>query len=202
MKRYSKYFDRIRIKPDRDPASEAASHTCEWGGCNAPAPYKAPKGRGADGQYHHFCLEHVRLYNKSYNYFEGMADQDVASYQRDAVTGHRPTWTFGSREHQPNTHTAAHKVKRDPFDLFGQGRAKPGPETETVPPRRRARPLERRSLRQLELDETAPAEQIRSQYKLLVKRHHPDANGGSRDDEDRLREIIDAYRHLRSVGFC
>ena len=198
MKRNSKYFDSIRIKPDRDAAAEAAVHQCEWGGCDAPGPYKAPKGRGADGQYLHFCLEHVRLYNKSYNYFEGMADKDVASYQRDAMTGHRPTWTFGSREHQPNVH--AHKLKSDPFDLFGH--ESKNKKTETPKPRRRAKPLERKSFRHLELDETASAEQIRSQYKLLVKRHHPDANGGSREDEDRLREIIDAYRHLRSVGFC
>ncbi|PLX34463.1 MAG: molecular chaperone DnaJ [Hyphomicrobiales bacterium] len=196
MKRNSKYFDRIRIKPDPE-TPEAAGHRCEWGGCDAPAPYKAPKGRGADGQYHHFCLQHVRLYNKSYNYFDGMADQDVASYQRDAVTGHRPTWAFGSREHQPNIHS--HKVGRDAFGLFDH---QPAPETEAPKPRRRAKPLERKSFRHLELDETASAEQIRSQYKLLVKRHHPDANGGSRQDEDRLREIIDAYRHLRSVGFC
>lgn len=198
MKRNSKYFNSIRIKPDRDSASDTARQGCEWGGCNAPAPHKAPKGRGADGQYHHFCLEHVRLYNKSYNYFDGMADQDIATYQRDAVTGHRPTWAFGSREHQPNIDTG--KTKSDPLDLFGHEQA--AAKASTPKPRRRAKPLERKSFRHLELDETAPAEQIRSQYKLLVKRHHPDANGGSRQDEDRLREIIDAYRHLRSVGFC
>jgi len=198
MKRNSKYFDSIRIKPERDAAAEAARHLCEWGGCNASGIYKAPKGRGADGQYHHFCLQHVRLYNKSYNYFDGMADKDVATYQRDAITGHRPTWTFGSREHQPNVHT--HKMKHDAFGLFDQERRER--EAQAPKPRRRAKPLERKSFRHLELDETATAEQIRSQYKLLVKRHHPDANDGSREDEDRLREIIDAYRHLRSVGFC
>lgn len=198
MKRNSKYFDSIRIKPDQDAATEAAPAVCEWRGCDLPGAHKAPKGRGADGQYHHFCLQHVRLYNKSYNYFDGMADKDVASYQRDAVTGHRPTWVFGSPEHQPNIRTR--QTGDDSFGLFDHRRQER--EAKAPKPRRRPKPMERKSFRHLELDETASAEQIRTQYKLLVKRHHPDANGGSRQDEDRLREIIDAYRHLRSVGFC
>ena len=91
----SKYFDRIRIKPDDAAAAPREAPRCEWAGCDHAGGYRAPKGRHREGQYHSFCLDHVREYNKSYNYFAGMRDDDVVDYQRSASTGHRPTWNMG-----------------------------------------------------------------------------------------------------------
>ena len=91
----SKYFDRIRIAPERPVVDDAAARSCEWLGCSQLAGYRAPKGRMREGQYHNFCLDHVREYNKGYNYFAGMANDDVVAYQRSAATGHRPTWRMG-----------------------------------------------------------------------------------------------------------
>ncbi len=198
MKLTSKYFDSIRIKPDKDRLLRERSESCEWPGCSRPAPHKAPKGRDSTNEYYRFCLEHVRRYNKSYNYFDGMEDADVASFQRDAMTGHRPTWAMGSMDER--LAAARPKKTSDRFGLFSSQAQNDEARGKTK--RRRIRPLERKSLRNMELDETATAEQIKIQYKILIKRHHPDANGGSRDSEDRLREIIDAYRHLKSVGLC
>ena len=62
--------------------------------------------------------------------------------------------------------------------------------------------MELRSLSTLGLDRNATGAEVKARYKLLVKRHHPDANGGDRSLEDRLREIIQAYSYLKSVGFC
>jgi DnaJ-class molecular chaperone len=62
--------------------------------------------------------------------------------------------------------------------------------------------MEAKSLRTLGLDGNATAAEVKARYKLLVKRHHPDANGGDRSLEDRLRDIIQAYSYLKSVGFC
>ena len=67
--------------------------------------------------------------------------------------------------------------------------------------RRRVGALERRSLDALGLDETATGPEIKQRYKELVKRHHPDANGGDRSTEDRLRSIIEAYNTLKASGF-
>src|SRR5690606_10047788 len=74
MKLDSKYFDRIRIKPDPAAAPAEAGPVCEWDSCDQHGSYRAPKGRSAEGRYFHFCLDHVRLYNQSYNYFAGMPD--------------------------------------------------------------------------------------------------------------------------------
>ena len=77
----SKYFDMIRIKrPSKGKASEQKSlPSCQWNGCDKPGHHKAPKGRGHDGEFFVFCATHVRLYNASYNYFDGMSDHDVAA---------------------------------------------------------------------------------------------------------------------------
>ena len=198
----SKYFDRIRISPGADAVDDREAAPCEVHGCGHLGGYRAPKGRGHEGEYWNFCLDHVREYNKSYNYFAGMADTEIDTYQRSAATGHRPTWTMGV-----NRATAAQQTRftwsaafADPFGIFrGDGRRA---EPKKEPERRPLRNLERRSFAVLDLDGHETGSQIKARYKALVKQLHPDANGGDRSSEDRLRQIIQAYHYLRSVGFC
>jgi hypothetical protein len=209
MKLDSTYFDRIRIKPEKARTEERVPG-CDWPGCGEFGRYPAPKGRDHEGQYHLFCLDHVRGYNKSYNYFAGMSDTDVMSWQRRSVTGHRPTWPLGARaphtgrqhdaeaRHGQSRHAQPEEHIRDPFDLFGNGAKRNGRER----PQRPVRGTDLKQLHSLGLDETATPDQVKAQYKTLVKRLHPDANGGSRANEDKLREIIQAYGRLRETGFC
>ncbi|GFO82174.1 MAG: hypothetical protein A49_18010 [Methyloceanibacter sp.] len=72
MKLDSKLFDHLRVKPDENRLLRDSAPKCEWEGCDQPGLYPAPKGRGQEGQYHRFCLDHVREYNKGYNYFSGV----------------------------------------------------------------------------------------------------------------------------------
>ena len=72
---------------------------CEWQGCKEKASHRAPKGN-TEKEYWHFCLAHVREYNQSYNFFAGMNDAAVMAYQKDAITGHRPTWKMGTGKSQ------------------------------------------------------------------------------------------------------
>src|SRR6266705_2747669 len=97
----SKFFDSIRIKPNKLSAKQQAraredAVMCEWPDCKNKGPHRAPKGRANDKEYWHFCLNHVREYNQSYNFFSGMNADAVARYQKDALTGHRPTWKMGA----------------------------------------------------------------------------------------------------------
>ena len=69
--------------------------TCQWDGCDKPGVHRAPVGRNAENQFFLFCFEHVKDYNKGYNYFSGLSDGEIARYQKEAITGHRPTWTVG-----------------------------------------------------------------------------------------------------------
>ena len=204
MKPNSKLFDRIRIRPDPDAEVKSRSPQCQWDGCAEAGLHKAPVGRMKEGEYFRFCLDHVRAYNKGYNYFSGLGDTDIARFQKEALTGHRPTWTMGinsSAKSSPDFaqkrsgRAAYYRNVRDPFNLFGgEERRQPKP--------RRAKPLEAKALETLGLDDKATGADIKARYKELVKRHHPDANGGDRGSEDRFRDVVQAYRVLKQSGFC
>src|SRR5215468_3649554 len=120
----SKFFDRIRIKPNKVSAKQQAqareeAAQCEWPGCQSRGPHRAPKGRENSREYFHFCLNHVREYNQSYNFFSGMNAEAVARYQKDALTGHRPTWKMGANG-SPGKGRAAPDWEgaADPFSVF------------------------------------------------------------------------------------
>ena len=100
MKLDSSLFDSIRIKPTATKARASEAPCCEWPGCKAAGAHRAPKGR--ENEYYRFCLEHVREFNHSYNFFKGMSDDDVARFQKDALTGHRPTWKTGANSRTDN----------------------------------------------------------------------------------------------------
>jgi DnaJ domain len=205
MSTNSPLFDRIRVKPDQDRRLRAELPPCQWPKCGAPANHRAPKGRLRAGEYWQFCLEHVREYNNSYNFFAGMSEDAVARYQKDAITGHRPTWKLGSLGGQP---AAPGKSRRagwaaeDPFSLFGEAAAGSTGHARPAAEGRKILNAQRRALDVLGLEADAKRVDIKARFKVLVKRHHPDANGGDRGSEDQLREIIAAYNYLKSAGFC
>lgn len=209
MKFDSPLYDRIRVKPQEDRRPRAQEFVCEWAGCGNSATHRAPKGRNKEREYWRFCLEHVREYNQSYNYFAGMTDDAVARYQKDALTGHRPTWKMGSgggaAPRRPDLRSfAEHFGQNDPFDLFAEmGAGETRAERPRAPKEERLlRNAQRQALETLGLETEASAADIKSRFKALVKQHHPDANGGDRSYEDRLRDIIQAYNYLKTNGFC
>ena len=96
----SPLFDRIRTQREPRETPRESVIRCDSPGCAAEGAYRAPMGRLREGQYFCFCLEHVREYNATYNYFNGMDDASVARYVKDATVGHRPTWSMGTRRGQ------------------------------------------------------------------------------------------------------
>jgi hypothetical protein len=203
MNLHSKYFDRVRAERARDrqaAEADAAAPRCTWEGCEEAGGYRAPVGRGHEGEYRNFCLEHVRAYNKSYNYFAGMSDAAVAAFQKEAIIGHRPTWTMGP-ERARTSRAEWSGLYDNPFDLFDEGPSGGRPrERAEERPRRHIPPAARKALESLGLDERASARDIKARYKALVKQHHPDANHGDRSSEDRLRGVIAAYTVLKRAG--
>ena len=199
MKFDSPLFDRIKVKPSKDRRLKTGGPNCEWVGCKEKAAHKAPKGRGREKDYWHFCIDHVRAYNASYNYFTGMSDDEVLAYQKDALTGHRPTWKMGTGKGGKPDFDAT----TDPLGVLNDinGRAGSRPDPDHKPQQRIVRNVERKALETMGLEVGATATEVKARFKLLVKRHHPDANGGDRSSEDRLVEIIQAYNYLKTNGF-
>jgi curved DNA-binding protein CbpA len=201
----SKYFDRIRTRRRRPAEAEFAEPTCQWDGCDKKGTHRAPVGRNAEGQFFLFCFEHVKEYNKGYNYFSGLSDSEIARYQKEAVTGHRPTWTVGVNKAARNSplhsdiRSGAHSRVRDPFGFMAQGR---GNASRFEPQMRKLKTLETKAFDTMGLTANATPKDIKSRYKELVKKHHPDANGGDRGSEERFRAVIQAYQLLKQNGFC
>jgi curved DNA-binding protein CbpA len=203
----SKFFDSIRVKPKgKQPEAKPRDTVvnCEWTGCQNKGAHRAPKGRDNSREYWHFCLNHVREYNQNYNFFSGMNADAVARYQKDALTGHRPTWKMGANGGVKKGAEAEIDGAFDPFSMFAELNGRTGwrkgpeaaqPKVET----RKVMNAERKALQVMGLGPSATLADVKSKYKALVKQHHPDANGGDRSTEDRLIEIIKAYNYLKTV---
>ncbi|HYD88687.1 MAG TPA: J domain-containing protein [Vitreimonas sp.] len=199
---YRPKFVDIRVKKpdaarlDREPGERS----CDQIGCKRVGAHRAPKSRDRQGEYWHFCTEHAAAYNKRWNYFAGMTDSEFADYQAKEETGHRPTWTF--RSGRLDRYSSAMRGFRagrvgDPFSMFGtEGEPANGP----VRQRRRLTRLQSLALEAMSLEENATAPDIRTRYAELVKRWHPDSNGGDRSAEEQLQRVIKAYQTLKAGG--
>jgi hypothetical protein len=192
-------FD-IRINPG-EPRRPTLAKRCAKPGCGAVAELYVPKTREDMNDRQWLCREHLREHNQRWNYFAGMSDREIERFCLDAVTGHRPTWPLGKRAaaNRPNEreHARSYWSYRfeDGFAVFEEA-------AEAAPPPHRTRLTKGQldALAVLNLEEGATLHDIKARYKELVKRFHPDAKGGDRGTEERLRQVIRAYGHLRATG--
>jgi DnaJ-domain-containing protein 1 len=176
---------------------EVPARACDMAGCPHEGEYRAPRGRNDLRSYYWFCLDHVREYNAAWNYYAGMSEADVEREIRADTTWQRPSWPFGSW-HSPPKHGRQHRVD-DPFGVFGEEaeaqrqseRARAWRQKESA-----ARTEHDKALEALQLSPDSTVAAIKTRYKELVKRHHPDANGGDRASEERLKVINQAYSTL------
>lgn len=160
-------------------------------GCTAQGEYRAPKSRLHLHDYWWFCLEHVRAYNGSWDYYKGMSPGEIEAQIRADTSWQRPTWPLGRVGSAGNWED---EWLRDPLHVLSAGRLKRGPDPSSV-----TAPSElREPLRTLGLSWPTTLDAVKVRYKELAKRHHPDANGGSRESEERLKTINLAYATLRS----
>ena len=194
----SHHFDRIRSKSAGKSGKAAAvpsTTPCDHPGCTNAGDYRAPQGRDREGQYFCFCIDHVREYNATYDYFSGMSDDAVQKYQKEALVGHRPTWNMGVNRAAGEA-SSPDDLHPDSLGIF-RARARQG---HPASPRRAHYSIATtKALTTMGLDETADAAAVKARYKQLVKQLHPDANGGDRSNEDKLRDIIRAYNFLKTI---
>jgi hypothetical protein len=198
-KQNSPYKADIRIKPDRPRVKEAEKaklHACAKPGCEDAGAYKVTRSRERLGEYMWLCLEHAREHNESWDFFKGMDDRQIESFRNDALTGHRPTWPLGKRTARMQN-PFGNAEFTDSHGTFGKD-ADSAPEVRR--PERTLTRLQTQALDTLHLTQSATLIEIKARYKELVKRFHPDANGGDRGAEERLKQVIKAYGVLRASG--
>ena len=167
---------------------------CDVPGCMEAGIYRAPKSRAQLTEYYWFCLEHVREYNRSWDYFSGLSEAEIEAIRRNDTTWQRPTWPF-TKSTERTESDIREKVRRM-FDLGGDpgdGYREEGREYQ------RARNEEERALAVFDLDASASFTEVKTRYKKLAKQLHPDANGGDQAAEERIKAVNEAYATLKKV---
>ena len=176
---------------------EGARGRCAVPGCKLVGEYKAPvqpANFDGPGSWRFLCLDHVREHNAKYNFFEGMSPEEITEAQTPYAGWERATRAFASAGADP---APSWSDFADPLDAIS-GRFR---RTKREEPSRFTR-AERRALSVLGLGEDADLQAVRRSYSRLVRRFHPDRNGGDRSHEQQLGEVIEAYQTLRkAAGF-
>lgn len=158
-------------------------------GCGAAGEYRAPKSRTALNDYWWFCLEHVRAYNAAWDFYKGMSPGEIEFLVRQDTSWQRPTWPLG-RLGQTGSGARLDEALEAELHAFAFG---PRP----APPKPAAPPELRDALHVLNLAWPVSLDAVKTRYKELAKRHHPDANGGDKTSEEILKSVNLAYATLR-----
>ncbi|MSP66549.1 MAG: J domain-containing protein [Alphaproteobacteria bacterium] len=168
---------------------------CEHPGCLAEGVHPAPRSRNQLRDFYWFCVDHVQEYNRGWDFFAGMSPEEILAFRTADVVGHRPTWRMGVRGSWRGEAPAYDA--NDPFDGMQRAFTRGG---ETAPRPRVLTREERDALSLMDLDAPVDRQELKRRYRVLVKRHHPDANGGDKGAEARLRAIIQAYDCLLALA--
>lgn len=179
----------LRLK---DHAKDAGLRRCDAPGCPGLGEHRAPKARDRLYDYYWFCLDHVREYNRHWNYYEGASPDELEREIRSSTTWERPTWPLGVRR---SARRITIEDLHDPFGVLNDD------ELEAAGARARNRPAadtaEAKAFAVMGLQPPLTEVDLKARYKALVKKHHPDANGGDKQAEERLKLINEAYTTLK-----
>ena len=182
--------------------ADSSVRLCDYPGCSVGGEFRAPKSRLQLRDYYWFCLEHVRLYNSAWNYYAGMSDIEIEAEIRHDTVWQRPSWKLGDR-HGPGY---AERI-RDSFGMFSRG-TENGRERGRREGSRSGEAVQRvlsardQALAVFEIEPPFTPVRLKARYKALVKLHHPDAHGGDKAAEEKLKIINQAYATLKAGYFA
>ena len=163
---------------------------CDWKNCNEIGSYRAPMEKDNSKKYRLLCLKHIKIFNKSWNYFENMNDQEIEYFIKSDLTWHKATKKFGSSENFFNI--LWNNALEDKLNIFNRSNYKEYKKMKISQ-------TDRDALQVMELNEDAKWDKIQSKFKELVKKYHPDKNKGSKKFEDKLKIITLAYSQLKKT---
>jgi len=164
---------------------------CEWQSCKESGEFKAPAERDNIKNFKWLCEEHIKLFNKNWNYFEGMSQVEIESFLKSDVTWHRPTQKFGSSDNFFNI--LWNNALNDKFNFFS---------TEKILntfSEKKLSEKDKDAFKIMGLEFSSDWSTIRKVFKTLVKKFHPDRNSGNKEFEDKLKKITLAYSHLKLI---
>jgi len=161
---------------------------CEWKSCKEDGKFKAPTEKDNSKKYKWLCEKHIIEFNKQWNYFEGMTQNEIEKFLKSDLTWHRPTQKFGSNDNFFNI--LWNNTLNDKFKIFNEG------ETFKTN-KRQLLEKDKDAFRIMDLEFGADWLTVQKKFKTLVKKFHPDKHSGSKQYEDKLKKITLAYSHLK-----
>ena len=161
---------------------------CDWENCDQIGSYRAPLEKDNSKKFRLLCLEHIKIFNKKWNYFSNMTDQEVEYFVKSDLTWHKATKSFGSSDNFFNI--LWNNALEDKLNIFKS-------ENFNEYKRTQLSNTDREAFDAMELQYNAKWKEIQKQFKTLVKKYHPDKNQGSRKFEDKLKKITLAYSQLK-----
>lgn len=182
--------------PRWSPKNKEEHPPCDMPACSEPGEHRAPKSRYSPiaKDYYRFCQSHAAEYNKQWNYFDGMSEMEIEIYWENFDTDHRPTW----QREKVGKYTADNLYQSftgkfgDVFDGLG---ATVDDMAAQIPAPSREVTL---ALRSMDLKWPVTKDQVKVQFKILVKKYHPDVNPEA-SAEDRFKRITEAYGIIRDA---
>ena len=191
---------RVTIDPVQIAEPQPPARLCDHPGCEAGGEFRAPRSRIELDSYYWFCIDHVRAYNAAWNYYAGMSEPEIEAEIRRDTVWQRPSWKLGQR------HGPAYEARvRDPFDLYSGKDRKPGAgqrRSAGTDASARVASAREQALAVFDIDPPFTQTNLKARYKVLVKMHHPDAHGGDKDAEEKLKIINQAYTTLKASYFA
>tara|TARA_A100001011_G_C14241229_1_gene813337 strand:+ start:656 stop:1171 length:516 start_codon:yes stop_codon:yes gene_type:complete len=161
---------------------------CDWDKCDKIGSYKAPLEKDNSKKYRLLCLEHIKIFNKKWNYFSDMTNDEVEYFIKSDLTWHKSTKRFGSSENFFNI--LWNNALEDKLNIFKSSNFKEYK-------RSKLSKTDKDALDVMDLNYDAKWEQIQKRFKTLVKKYHPDKNQGNKKFEDKLKKITLAYSQLK-----
>jgi len=164
---------------------------CEWENCKESGKFKAPLERDNSKNFKWLCEAHIKLFNDSWNYFEGMSQNEIENFIKSDLTWHRPTQEFSSSDNFFNI--LWNNTLSDKFNFFKKE------DMVHNFNKRKLSEKDKDAFRALELDLNSEWPIIQKKFKTLVKKLHPDRNSGNKELENKLKKITMAYSHLKLI---
>lgn len=186
----------IRIKSARAAKAEPETRMCDAPDCIRAGNCRVPKSPNNLSEHFWYCAAHARIHNENWDYFKGMDETQQQQFREEAMFGHRPTWPLGKRAAKARLGQSPLGGVHDSHAVFDEDA-----DAQTVRrPERHLTRLQIMAFDTMQLAHNATLIEIKARYKELVKRFHPDANGGDRGAEERLKQVIKAYGVIKASG--
>ena len=164
---------------------------CDWDNCKERGNFKAPLEKDNSKNYRWLCEKHIKLFNKNWNYFEGMHQGEIEAFLKSDVTWHRPTQKFDSSDNFFKILWS--NALNDKFNFFGEEKNINSASNGKLSER------DKDAFRMLGLELNVDWPMVQKKFKTLVKKFHPDKNSGNKEFEDKLKKITLAYSHLKLI---